>query len=171
MKKLSLKTYSKYQLIRLDVTHTLKIRKMIYDVEHTNIRLLAPLATYLYLNNYNQETVGPRLAEVLNDMYEKYPNISEANALEYLKNSKNLDLNKYYNSFISENIRRDENDIKDKYRNAIVKFKKQKDISNYKICKLVGIDVGNFHSFYVLNRNEKLSVSKLEKIINVFLEI
>lgn len=167
MKKLSLKTYNIYQLRKLDETHSLKIKNMLNDVEYTNIRLLAPLATFIYLGNYKDMSVGPKLGAVVKDMFKKYPEVSEENALKYLKNSKDLDLVKYYESFISENMRRDENEIKNKFRKGIKILQKQKRLSNYKICKLANVDVGNFHSFYELNKNDRLSVNKLETILNV----
>ena len=167
MKKLSLKTYNIYSLKRLDEKHTLKIMNMLNDVEYNNPRLLAPLATFIYLSNYKDLSVGPKLSKIVKDMFSKYPNINEDNALKYLKESKNIDLNKYYNSFISENMRRDENDIKNKLRKGIKKLKDEKSMSNYKICKLANIDVGNFHSFIELNRNEKLSVKNLQNVLNI----
>lgn len=167
MKKLSLKTYNIYQLRRLDETHSLKIKNMLNDVEYTNIRLLAPLASFIYLGNYRDMSVGPKLSKVVKDMFKKYPEVSEENALKYLKNSKDEELNKYYHSFISENMRRDENELKDRYRRVIKKTQQEKKISNYKICKLAKVDMGNFHSFYELNRNDRLSINKLETILNV----
>lgn len=171
MKKLSLATYNIYELKKIDVNHTLKIKNMLNDVENNNIRLLAPLATFIYLGNHINLQVGPKLCAITSDMFKKYPNISEENALKYLKNSKNIDLNKYYESYISENQRRDENELKNKFRNGIKKLQKEKGISNYKICKLANVDVGNFHSFYELNRNERLSVNKLETILNICISL
>lgn len=167
MKKLSLKTYNIYSLKKIDENHTLKIMNMLNDVEYKNPRLLAPLAAFIYLSNYRNLSVGPKLNKVVKDMFNKYPDITEQNALKYLKESDNVDLNKYYSSFVSENMRRDENDIKDKLRSGIRKLKNEKNISNYKICKLANVDVGNFHSFLQLNRNEKMSVKSLQQILNI----
>ena len=167
MKKLSLKTHNIYSLKKIDEKHSLKIMNMLNDVEYTNPRLLAPLASFIYLGNYRDLSVGPKLSKVVKEMFELYPDISEESALKYFKESNNIDLNKYYESFISENMRRDENELKNKLRNGIRKLKTEKNISNYKICKLSNVDVGNFHSFYELNKNEKLSVSKLENILNM----
>lgn len=171
MKKLSLATYNIYELKRLDFDHTLKIKNMLNDVEDSNVRLLAPLATFIYLGNHINLQVGPKLYAVTSDMFKKYPNISEENALKYLKNSQNIDLKKYYESYTSENQRRDENDLKNKFRKGIKKLQKEKNISNYKICKLANVDMGNFHSFYELNKNERLSVNKLEAILNVCINL
>ena len=167
MKKLSLKTYNIYSLKRIDENHSLKIKNMLNDVEYRNPRLLAPLACFLYLGNYSDMSVGPKLSKVVKEMFSLYPNVNEENALEYMKKSDNVELNKYYNSFVSENMRRDENEIKNKLRNGINKIKNEKKISNYRICKLANIDVGNFHSFLELKRNEKLSVKNLENVLNV----
>lgn len=167
MKKLSLKTYNVYQLRKLDETHSLKIKNMLNDVEYTNIRLLAPLATFIYLGNYKDMSVGPKLGAVVKDMFKKYPEVSEENALKYLKNHKDDEINRYYHSYIAENTRRDETELKNRYRRVIKKTQKQKGLSNYKICKLANIDMGNFHSFYELNRNDRLSVNKLETILNI----
>lgn len=165
MRKLSLKTYSVYELKKIDFDHSLKIKNMMNDVENDNPRLLAPLATFLYLGNHCNLSIGPKLAKVVNDMFNKYPEISEENALKYLKASKDDAINRFYHSFVSENTRRDENELKNKLRDDIKIYQKRKNISNYKMCKLTNTDIGNFHSFYELNRNEKLSVKKLRMIL------
>lgn len=46
-------------------------------------------------------------------------------------------------------------------------FKKRKNLSNYKICKLTNTDPGNFHAFYELNRNDRMSVNRLRSILNM----
>lgn len=171
MKKLSLQTYSLYELRKIDFDHSLKIMNMLYDVEKDNVRLLPPLVTWLYLNDKKKLETGKSVRRILDDMYDKFPNISEENALEYLKNSNNEELNKYYKSYISENLRRDENYFKDNVRELINSFQKEKGFSNYKICKLANVDVGNYHSFIKLNKNDKISLKKLMKIIEICNEL
>lgn len=171
MRKLSLRTYNVYELKKIDIDHTLKIGKMLDDVENKNPRLLAPLATFIYLGNHINLQVGPRLGAVVNDMFKKYPIVSETNALKYLKNSKDDEINRYYYAYTSENMRRDQNELKNKLRDDIKIYQKRKNLSNYKICKLTETDPGNFHSFYELNRNDKLSVKKLRSILNVCINL
>lgn len=167
MRKLSLKTYSIYELRKINVDHSLKIMNMLYDVEKNNVRLLAPLVTWLYLNSKNNINAGQNVSKLLKDIYKKYPNVSEENMLNYLKHSKNEELNKYYKSYVSENQRRDEDEFKDKMRNLIKILKSEKDLSNYEICKRAKVDAGNFHSFYSLNRNDRLSKEKIKTIVQI----
>lgn len=171
MRKLSLRTYNVYELKKIDIDHTLKIMNMLEDVEGRNPRLLAPLATFLYLGNYKEMPVGPRLEKVVQDMFKKYPVVSEANALKYLKNCEDDEISRYYYAYVSENMRRDQNELKNKLRDDIKIYQKRKNLSNYKICKLTNTDPGNFHSFYELNRNDKLSVKKLRAILNTCIKL
>ena len=167
MRKLSLRTYNVYELKKIDIDHTLKIGKMLDDVEKKNPRLLAPLATFIYLGNYKEMPVGPKLDVVVKDMFKKYPVVSEANALKYLKDNEDDELSRYYRSYMSENMRRDENEIKNRYRRIIQDVQKEKNISNYKLCKLSNTDQGNFHSFFKLNRNDRLSTKKLSLVLSI----
>ena len=167
MRKLSLKTFNIYELKKIDINHTLKIKNMLEDVEKRNPRLIAPLATFLYLGNYKDMSVGPKLEKIVKDMFAKYPVVSEENALEYLKNSKDDEINRYYYAYTSENMRRDQNELKNKLRDDIKIFQKRKNLSNYKICKLTNTDPGNFHAFYELNRNDRMSVNRLRSILNM----
>lgn len=160
-------TYSIYELKKIDVDHSLKLNKMLNDVETNNHRLLAPLATYIYLSDKKMLNVGKQLGEVVKDMFDKYPNISQENAIKYLTNSKNMDLNSFAKSFISENLRRDENEIKNRIRESIKTMQKHKNFTNYEICKKASVDMGNFHSFYELNRNNRLSLKKLIEISDI----
>lgn len=167
MKKISLKYYSINQLKKFNQDHSLKIKTMLKDVENNNHRLLAPLATFIYLSNKTNLNTGEYLGSVTKDMFKKYPVITEENALLFLNDSKIEDLNAFAKSFKAENARRDENEFKDRIRKSIQIMQKQKNFSNYEICKRANIDVGNFHSFYVLNKNNKLSVKKLLEISDV----
>lgn len=171
MRKLSLRTYNIYELKKIDINHTLKIKNMLKDVEKRNPRLIAPLATFLYLENHNDISAGPNLEAVLKDMFNKYPKVSEENALKYLKNSKDDEINRYYYAYTSENMRRDQNELKNKFREDIKILQKRKKLTNYKICKLSNTDPGNFHTFYELNRNNRLSVEKLRSILNVCIKL
>lgn len=167
MRKLSLQTYSIYELKKIDFDHSLRIMNMLYDAETDNVRLIAPLVTWLYLNNKRNIETGPKVSEILKDAFDKYPDIKEENMLSYLKNSKNNELKKFYLSFISENKRRDEDEFKNKMRNLIKSLKKNKGLSNYRICKLAKVDIGNFHSYFELNKNDRLSKEKIKTIIQV----
>ena len=171
MRKLSLLTYSLYELRRIDFDHSLKIMNMLYDAENDNVRLLPPLVTWLYLNDKQKLEMGDNVRKTLDDMYGKYPNISEENALEYLKNSDNEELNKFYKSFVSENLRRDEDYFKNSTRQIIESLQKEKNFSSYKICKLANVDVGNFHAFYKLKKNNRLSSKKLMEIVSICNEL
>ena len=167
MRKLSLKTYSVYMMKQTCEEHCLKIKIMFQEVEEGNRRLLAPLATWLYLTEKRTLETGKELRKVLKDMFEKYPEISEENALMYLENSDDEDLNKFYNSFISQNLRRDETEYKNRMRKMINIIKDEKHLSNYKICKLCRVDNGNFHSFMQLERNDRISSKKLSMILRI----
>lgn len=169
MKKLSLKTYSIYELRKLNNDHSLKVLKMLKN--NDNPRLLAPIAVYAYLSNIKENnSFNKNTNEILSNMYSEYPDNNENNALRYLQLSHNDELVKFYNSYVSENMRRDEKDIKSKYKKAIYKLQKEKKISNYKVCKLANIDFGNYHSFFQLNNYNRLSVAKLENALNVCLK-
>ena len=117
--------------------------------------------------HYSSIMECPRLEKVVQDMFKKYPVVSEANALKYLKNCEDDEISRYYYAYVSENMRRDQNELKNKFRDDIKIYQKRKNLSNYKICKLTNTDPGNFHSFYELNKNDKLSVKKLRTILNV----
>lgn len=166
MRKLSLLTYSIYELQKIDINHSLKIMNMLCDAEENNIRLQAPLASWIYLNDKKDIKMGPKMKQIIKDMYAKYPTPSQDNALKFLKSYKNKEFNKFYKSYIAENLRRDDNDFKDEMRELIKTLKKEKNISNYKICKLADVDMGNFHSFYELKKNDKLSKEKVKNIVS-----
>jgi hypothetical protein len=169
MRKLSLKTYSTYSLKRMSYVNSLNLKKLLIEYETQNSRLFVPLLCWCYLN-YKKVENNTNLSYHLKNVYKQYPNINEQNMLSYLKDSNEEELQKYYHSFTSENIRRDESDSKNTYRERILRMKKEKNISSYKLCKMSNTNIGNFYAFLNKGDNNKISLKKCREIMWILKE-
>ena len=169
MRKLSLRTYNTYSLKRMSCCHSLSLKKLLKEYETQNSRLFAPLLCWCYLNEkdvINNTQLYYHL-EMLNNMY---PQVSEDNLLLYLQNCDDKECQKYYHSFMSENMRRNETEKKNTYRRRIIKKKRELNLSDYQLCKMAKINSGNFDAFFYKQDNNKLSLKKCRELMWVLKE-
>lgn len=169
MRKLSLRTYNTYSLKRMSCCHSLSLKKLLKEYETQNSRLFAPLLCWCYLNEkdvINNTQLSYHL-EMLNNMY---PQVSEDNLLLYLQNCDDKECQKYYHSFMSENMRRNETEKKNTYRRRIIKKKRELNLSDYQLCKMAKINSGNFDAFFYKQDNNKLSLKKCRELMWVLKE-
>ena len=169
MRKLSLRTYNTYSLKRMSCCHSLSLKKLLKEYETQNSRLFAPLLCWCYLNekDVNNNTQLSYHLEMLNNMY---PQVSEDNLLLYLQNCDDKECQKYYHSFMSENMRRNETEKKNTYRRRIIKKKRELNLSDYQLCKLAKVNSGNFNAFFYKQDNNKLSLKKCRELMWVLKE-
>ena len=169
MRKLSLRTYNTYSLKRMSCCHSLSLKKLLKEYETQNSRLFAPFLCWCYLNEkdvINNTQLSYHL-EMLNNMY---PQVSEDNLLLYLQNCDDKECQKYYHSFMSENMRRNETEKKNTYRRRIIKKKRELNLSDYQLCKMAKINSGNFDAFFYKQDNNKLSLKKCRELMWVLKE-
>ena len=169
MRKLSLRTYNTYSLKRMSCCHSLSLKKLLKEYETQNSRLFAPLLCWCYLNEkdvINNTQLSYHL-EMLNKMY---PQVSEDNLLLYLQNCDDKECQKYYHSFMSENMRRNETEKKNTYRRRIIKKKRELNLSDYQLCKLAKVNSGNFNAFFYKQENNKLTLKNCRELMWVFKE-
>ena len=163
MKKLSLKTYSLYTLNNMTQSSSVNVKKM-QQAYQNNHRLYAPLLCYMYLKQSKVKENSDFYVDLQN-LRQLSQSVNEQTALDYLKNSQNEELQKYYHSFDTENKRRDENEMKNRYRKMFKTLQKQLGLTDYRLCKLCNANSGNFNAFYNHDQNNKLSLEKCELLL------
>lgn len=160
MKKLSLKTFSYYYLRRLNENHHFKVNQMLQDVENKNVRLYAPLLAWCYLTKKDVSKKS-KLTSDLSSL-NAFGQINEYTFLTYCQTSSNLELQKFVQSFQSENKRR-ENDknLKENYRVFFQAQKQEKNLSSYRLAKMAQAQPANFDAF-LKGKLNCLSIKKCE---------
>lgn len=158
MKNLSLKTYSKKYLYTL--SGSLKMKEMAWQAVTSNHRLFVPLAVYAYYMSSPLEWFSGDCRELLNSLYAENVDRSDNSVLKFLKNYPNEEVSKFCKTFEAENKRRDQNELKNRFRSALKKLKAEKNLTDYQLCKMADANPGNFHLFFNKNDNSKLSVEK-----------
>ena len=167
MRKLSLRTYNTYSLKRMSYCHSLSLKKLLKEYETQNSRLFVPLLCWCYLNEKDVNNNTQLSLEMLNNMYSQ---VSEDNILLYLQNCDDEECQKYYHSFMSENMRRNETEKKNTYRRRIINMKEKTKITAYQLCKLAKVNSGNFDAFFYKEDNNKLSLKKCRELMWVLKE-
>lgn len=160
MRKLTLLGFLSEYVKSLSENNTLNIHKLTSEVYNGNYRLKEPLFLYCY---YSDKA----------DILLKY--LSDEDKREYfavslgVKNNVKLpsDYMKVFNSYKCRvGMKDNDNQIKLLMIDKIIKLKKSKNISNYRIYTELGINAGNFNDF-VKNRNlNKLSLDKSREVYN-----
>lgn len=158
MKSLSLKTYSRYYLYKL--YGNLRVKEMGRAVEETHHRLYPALLTYAYFTDSNPAWFSGKLRDHLVRMRELNTPKTDDSVTAYLSGSGDMDLVKFCETFRGANMRRDETELKNTYRDALIKLKKQKKLSEYRLCRMAEANPGNFHAF-MRGDDSKISVKKL----------
>lgn len=160
MRKLTLLGFLSEYVKSLSENNTLNIHKLTSEVYNGNYRLKEPLFLYCY---YSDKA----------DILLKY--LSDEDKREYfavslgIKNNVKLpsEYMKVFNSYKCRvGMKDNDNQIKLLMIDKIIKLKKSKNISNYRIYTELGINAGNFNDF-VKNRNlNKLSLDKSREVYN-----
>ena len=160
MRKLSLKTFSYYYLLRLNKNNNFKVNQMLKDVEESNVRLYAPLLAWCYLTKKTVPS-SSRLADDLFHLRVLEP-VNETTFLTYCKTSSNEELNKFTHSYWAENKRREnEVSLKEEYRTFFLLQKEEKHLSSYKLAKMAQAQPANFNAF-LKGKLNRLSLQKCE---------
>lgn len=158
MKNLSLKTYSKKYLYKL--SGSLKVKEMAMQAVTSNHRLFVPLAVYAYFMKYPGSWFSGDCRCLLDSLYEGNIERTDSQMLKFLEQYDHEEVLKFCETFTAENKQRDQNELKNQYRAALIKLKKEKGLTDYQLCKMAGANPGNFHLFLNKNMNSKLSVNK-----------
>lgn len=172
MKKQNLKTFSKAYLKKLtQAPNQFKVNQMLVDVDTTHHRLYAPLLTWCFLTQKKVPTASSlyhelqALKKAFSDSY------TEEALLSFYKQSNNMELIKFVEAYQNENKQRDENELKNNYRDALKKLQKQKSVSDYRMCKLANLQAANFSAFYHHNQNNRLSLRKCKTLLHALYEL
>ena len=170
MKKISLKGFCRRYLIQLNMNNDFKVNQMLIDVGVNNIRLYAPLLAWCYLTN---KKVGKdsRIYGELMLLRRLYPKPNEEDLIQYCKDSPNIEMNKFIQSFVAYNRQKDKNELKDRYRECITIWQSKLGMSTYQVFKLSNIQASNFYNWYNKNQNDKVSTKKLNYLLNAILEM
>lgn len=169
MKKLSLKAYSQHELHKLTMSNSLCVTQMLKDVEKDNVRLYAALLCWVFFNNLEVKEKS-----CLNDDLKQLKlkgTKDEKTVLKYLENSSNVELQKFAQSYKSENKRREGQEMKDRYRVYFLKRQQELKLSDDKLCQLANLNSDNFHAFYRKNQNNKLSMAKCKQLFEVLMNM
>ena len=170
MKKISLKGFSRIYLIRLNMNNDFRVNQMLIDVGINHIRLYAPLLAWCFLTN---KKVGKdsRIYEELMILRKLYPEPNEEDLIQYCKDSSNIELNKFIQSFFAYNKQKDKNSLKDDYRDCIKLSQSRLELSTYQVFKLSNMQASNFYMWYNKNQNDKVSTKKLEYLLKAILKL
>ena len=170
MKSLSLKTYARKYLYALSGDHSFQLVRFAADAETTNHRLYAPLVVYAYLTGMDENKFSGRTLETLRWLREACPVGNDGEVVAFLLDCGDEELEKFALTFQGENARRDQNDLKNRYRAALEKLMVEKGLSQYRLCKYAGANPGNFHRFLNMNDNSALSLNKCEMALQKAME-
>lgn len=168
MRRLTFKGYIESYITELSYAGTSSISKLVIELDD-NPRLREPLALHAHL------TKMPRgIEQKAPEFYAEYKHISERLGYEKRESSILLeeigllsdDYKKVVNSYMYERnrIERD-NETKLLMRNRIIKLQEEKDISNYKIYKALGLNYGNMNYFLKNGSVEKLTLNTVREIL------
>ena len=170
MKEISLKGFSRRYLIRLNINHDFKINQMLIDVGINHIRLYAPLLAWCYLTN-KKVSKESRIFRELMILRKLYPKPNEKDLIQYCKDSPNIELSKFIQSFFAYNKQKDKNSLKDGYRDCIKLSQFRLGLSAYQVFKLSNMQSSHFYSWYNKNQNDKVSTKKLNYLLKAILKL
>ncbi len=162
MKRISLKTYAKNYMYELSGDHSFKLTRFVQEAETTNHRLYAPLVVYAFLTDMDESKFSGRTLEGLRWLQEKCTEKEDSCVVDVLMNCGDEELSKFVLTFQGENMRRNQDDLKNRYRQALKKLMEQKNLTQYRLCKYAEANAGNFHRFMNMNDNSALSLKKCE---------
>lgn len=78
---------------------------------------------------------------------------------------------KLYRSYVSvKNQKQTEQELKDLYRKKILEIRSSSSVSDYRICKELNINSGNFHSFIYQGKTANISLEKIRKVYEIILQ-
>lgn len=160
MRQLTLLGFLSDYVKLLSENNTLNIHKLYQEVLDGNMRVREPFFLYCYYSGKS-------------DVLTKY--LDDANKVEYNTVSNFLDndnkdklpadYDKVFKSYqCRAGMKANEDNIKSLMFDKIVKLQKQKNISNYRIYKDLGINGGNFNDFIKNRHLNRLSLSKSREV-------
>ena len=162
MKSVSLKTYTRMCLYDLSGDHSFQLVRFAADAETINHRMYAPLVVYAFLTDMDENRFSGRTLESLRWLREACPVGDDSDVVSFLLDCGDEELEKFALTFQGENARRDQNDLKNRYRAVLKKLMTEKGLSQYRLCKYAEANPGNFHRFLNMNDNSALSLKKCE---------
>ena len=162
MKSLSLKMYARNYMYELSGDHSFQLVRFAADAETINHRMYAPLVVYAFLTDMDENRFSGRTLESLRWLREACPVGDDSDVVSFLLDCGDEELEKFALTFQGENARRDQNDLKNRYRQALKKLMNQKNLTQYRLCKYAAANPGNFHRFLNMNDNSALSLKKCE---------
>lgn len=168
MRKLTFKGYLESYITELSYSGTSSISKLIVELED-NPRIREPLIIHAHLSKMPRgiENKSP-------DFYEEYQYISrrlagkkEESAILFEEiEAISDDYKKIVSSYIYERNRTErDNDTKLLMRKKIIQIQKEKDISNYKIHKALGLNYGNMNYFLKNGSTEKVTLDTVREML------
>ncbi len=160
MRRLTILGFLSEYVKSLSENTCLNIRKLYSEVLDGNFRLRAPFFLYCYYSGKS-------------DVLLKY--LGDTDKAEYItvsvflendnKNDLPVDYVKVFKSYqCRAGMKSNEDNIKSLMLDKIVKLQKQKNISNYRIYKDLGINGGNFNDFIKNRHLNRLSLSKSREV-------
>ncbi len=138
----------------------LNIHKLYQEVLDGNLRVREPFFLYCYYSG-KSAVLLKYLGDTDKAEYIKVSNILANDN----KNDLPADYVKVFRSYQSRaGLKANEDNIKSLMLDKIVKLQKQKNISNYRIYKDLGINGGNFNDFIKNRHLNRLSLSKSREV-------
>ena len=164
MRELSFGGFLDRYIRELSGFERIDIAKMAHAADTTMPRLKEPLVVYASLKR-PKATVEKLFSNTsLSKDYESYFSNQFDDSEEFFSKLPD-NYKKLYRSYLSVKGKNDtEKQIKTLYRERILQLKENKSITDYRICKIFGINNGNFHAFLYQGKTESISLDRIRSI-------
>ena len=164
MRQLSLGGFLDKYIRELSGYERIDIAKMATDADTANPRLKEPLIVYASIKR-PKATIDKLFANTsLAQDYESYFSHNFEASEEFFSTLPD-NYKKLYRSYLSvKNQKETERQLKELYRQKILKIKESCGITDYRICKKFSVNSGNLHSFLYQGKTENISLEKTRQI-------
>lgn len=174
MRELSFGGFLDRYIRELSGFERIDIAKMAQAADTTMPRLKEPLVVYASLKR-PKATVEKLFSNTsLSKEYESYFSNQFDDSEEFFSKLPD-NYKKLYRSYLSVKGKSDtEKQIKTLYRERILQLKEIKEnnnITDYRICKIFGINNGNFHAFLYQGKTENISLERIRSIYDFLSKI
>ena len=167
MRELSLGGFLDRYIRELSGFERIDIAKMAREADTTMPRLKEPLVVYASIKRPRATVQKLFLNTSLSQDYENYFS-DKFDASEEFFNVLPDNYKKLYRSYLSVKGKNDtEKQLKALYREKIHQLKETRSITDYRICKISGINHGNFHAFLYQGKTENISLEKIREIYDL----
>ena len=139
-----------------------------------NPRAEEPVLLYALQNkrdlNKFERMIRPDLQAKFSELKLEYQQFNNLDEMFLSSNNLSVDFKKVYGAYkyrlqeISAN-----NPMKDSYRDFFEKKLKETNLTNYRVCKDLNLNLSNF-TFFLKGQNEKLSLENCEKVYDYLME-